>query len=215
MGILRRLREWREGADGTLKGPALKTEQVRNGVAGSNNTISRLFGERIESVTPSGSEAVEFTEVFGTYDTYIIHISDATIASNDQNIRIRVSTDGGSSWESGESAYRWTASNRLDSGAAGTSGSEGDSKIRLNRSDGIGGEDGEGFIGHIQFSRPSSGELYQMFNWHLSTFDNDGTFIRHIGGGAYMTPEAINGVKIDMSDEGFDGGEFDLVGVMF
>ena len=28
MGILRRLREWREDADGTLKGPALKTEQV-------------------------------------------------------------------------------------------------------------------------------------------------------------------------------------------
>ena len=28
MGILRRLREWREDTDGTLKGPALKTEQA-------------------------------------------------------------------------------------------------------------------------------------------------------------------------------------------
>ena len=42
MGILRKLREWRENEDGTLEGPSLKTGEVDGEVNAQTESITEL-----------------------------------------------------------------------------------------------------------------------------------------------------------------------------
>ena len=71
MGILRKLREWREGADGTLKGPALKTESLVNDYhfAGSfdGSDPDERLNTALNSVTTDDTLYLEKAEYQGDY----------------------------------------------------------------------------------------------------------------------------------------------------
>jgi len=55
----------------------------------------------ISSATASASATVELTGISSTYDHYEVRITDVVPATDGQNLNMRTSTDGGSTYESG------------------------------------------------------------------------------------------------------------------
>ena len=85
-------------------------QQVKNQGVLSMNDVQNLKSlgqwggslELIEEQTVSSASAVNFTNLKGdVYDVHLITVSNLTYASSNDNTSIRVSNDGGSSYESG------------------------------------------------------------------------------------------------------------------
>lgn len=67
--------------------------------------------EHIETKNVSSVSSVDFTNVFGSSDgadTYIIFIDNHINETDGQDVRVRVSSDGGSNWDSGSTDYEWS-----------------------------------------------------------------------------------------------------------
>ena len=69
MGILRRLKEWREDADGTLKGPALETVSLSGDLVSRPEDIDNLEGNVY--LEPDGTDPETVLENDG--DIVFIH----------------------------------------------------------------------------------------------------------------------------------------------
>jgi hypothetical protein len=72
----------------------------------------------LEQHTASASATLDFTSISSTYDEYILEMLNIIPATNTQNLLLRVSTDAGSSFDSGNNYYYgWNYA--PNSGAAG------------------------------------------------------------------------------------------------
>jgi hypothetical protein len=66
------------------------------------------------------------------YALFLIQMHSLVLSANDDALSLQTSTDGGSSYDSGASDYRWGVSTHPDDGSAdGAYGSTGDSRIKL------------------------------------------------------------------------------------
>jgi hypothetical protein len=171
----------------------------------------------IETVTASNAATVDFTrEINATYDAYKIVATDLRPQTDDTFLYARVSEDGGSTFKSGASDYRWARSSINQSGDPPTTGVNGDvadaqmSLIQLSN-------DGTKSHAHMElhFYIPSDTTRSKAFEgtavqWYeisaaVHTFK---TFIM----GYYIGANAINAVRLLMSS-GNINGKFSLYGM--
>ena len=101
--------------------------------------------EHIETVVANNQPTVDFNNVFdGTANRYILFIDSliADVSDNDNKAmpRVRVSSDGGATWDSGTSDYTFSAHAVGDSGSTWTNAAEAESYGQLSWDD-ITGED--------------------------------------------------------------------------
>ena len=90
---------------------------------------NRNVGELVLLGSSTGGGAtVEFTGLTSTYDYFVLEIIRPAAASGTPDLWLRVSTNGGSSWETGGTSYSWVSASVGVSSTTHT-GSTGDSKI--------------------------------------------------------------------------------------
>jgi|AntRauMinimDraft_3_1070383.scaffolds.fasta_scaffold04076_2 hypothetical protein len=105
MGVLRRLREWRENKDGTLEGPALKTEELSLGGDGPATSFADIGGgsgglwteDANSPGAVSGQETYTVT-LDGAYDLVLLDVRVLADGSNGE-VGLTLNGDSGANYD--------------------------------------------------------------------------------------------------------------------
>ena len=128
----------------------------------------------ISSATASASTNIEFTSgIDSTYDQYVFTLVDLLPATDDVILRIRTSTDGGTSFDSGASDYSWSLTRtNTSAGSWSSSLSTASSSMPIAGSStaayGIGnGAADAGVSGMVYLHDPSNATAYKSVHGYL------------------------------------------------
>ena len=121
----------------------------------------------LDTQTVSGASALTFTSgINSVFSDYMITLDDLRPDTDGESLWMRVSDDGGSTYEADATDYEYNAAVQ-SSGAAGGPGasanSQGDTKMIVTSA--LSNASGEGLTGTIRFSRPADTGFH--------TFDGD------------------------------------------
>ena len=162
--------------------------------------------ELIETQTVSGVSVVNFTSIDeSTYNVHYLTFNDLDLSDDQENIQVRFSNDGGSSYESG-SDYDWSHLRNIASGSFLTVGSSSGTSIEINRL--LGNATNETQNGYIYFYNLGDSAKYSFTTSHTTGMYYTGAYISNFGSGVYHQAEVINAIKI--KDSG-SGGTFSAI----
>lgn len=168
----------------------------------------------LESQTASNSSSIDFTASWddATYAYYYFTYTNVRPSTDAVELRVRFSVNGGSSYITDD--YRWVRA-RLSASSGSDSLNEDDSDSKIELTDSIGNNTGEGVAGKAIFmpsSNPGSVRAAPFM------FDNvfvtgSGTVYRNFGAGMNETGSTINGLRFYMSSGNITNGVFKMYGV--
>lgn len=175
----------------------------------------------LTTVTATNQGSADITNGISlTYDEYQLHLYGVTHATDGGALNLRVSTDGGSTWKSGASDYRWAIQAISDNGTSGNSVSAAAAQISLVSTVagfGLDSATDNGMSGVITLFRPLSTTLNKMFTYKVCYRNNEaaGSPVTIVDGvGVYVTAaNAINAVQILSPSGNIASGTFILYGV--
>jgi hypothetical protein len=151
----------------------------------------------LEQHTASSSASLDFTSWYSSsYDEYRIEIVGLVPATNADSLRIRMSTNGGSSYDTG-SNYSWGV--MVVSSSAGFTSSAGSAtttSISLTPPNYVGNAATGGVSGSYTFSTPGSAALYKPVYGSLGAWVTDGFFWHMTGAGSYVVTTAVNAFQV-------------------
>ena len=169
--------------------------------------------ELIESQTVTGSAGLEFTNIKeNVYDVHLIkfHSVHTTSNTSNTNYRLRVSTNGGTSYVA--VGY----DNASQSGTAAGSFSENRSTsateffLSFTSDNATNNANANGYSYLYNLGNSSK---YSFQNYHTVTQINNSTFVMYYGGGVYTVADTVNALQITTST-GFNfDGTFELFGI--
>ena len=179
-------------ADTTTK--HLVKYQKADGTAVGATTPGLVY---INTFTASGAASLDITGLSSTYKSYIIEVEKLTPATDNADLWLRVSQDGGSTFITTASSYRYMKTQVNEAGTATSSGAQ-DSKIIMAGT--IGNNTGEGFGGTIKIFSPATASLYKHIRFDGTYVDGTPTGITVNGGGHYLADGgAIDSLRLLMS----------------
>jgi hypothetical protein len=171
----------------------------------------------LEQHTASTSATLEFTSWYSsTYDEYVIELVKVLAATNTADLFLRMSTNGGSSYDSGAN-YGWAAASFRSGGAslATNGGESGQNQINLTA---LLGTDNTatwgGVRGTLRFADPASAVSYKfvhgqtMFRYGSGSF----TIVCEIGG-SYQVTTAVNALQFVCSSGNITSGTIRIYGL--
>ncbi len=164
----------------------------------------------IQTQTASSSATLDFTTgIDSTYDEYLFTFVSVLPATDAQNLWLRVSTDGGSTWKSGASDY-FRVINTLSTASTNTpSGSTGENAMTLTATQS--NNSGRPMGGELRIFRPSDGKLHPV-TWMMAYFD--GTNHKLVtGSGFYNSGTAVNGIRFLFASGNMADGTIALYGI--
>jgi len=171
------------------------------------------------TATASASSSIDFTtNIDSTYEEYELHIINLVPATDDSEVRLVVSEDGGSTFKTGASDYELSIST-IDSGndiyISQTEPNLGHILLTRNSIGGdVGNAAGESFSGVIKIFNPSETSLTKLFQVCGSYIHAGGTLQQVSGSAAYKgTSNAIDALRIIMDSGNITSGKFKLYGV--
>lgn len=161
---------------------------ARFGLSGAD--LGKL--ELIETQSVSSVSSVNFTNLKGSsFNTHLLTVNDLQFASSGNNLSIRVSNDGGSSYESGsdyEFAMYWASqvANFNEYRNSGTT------KYDIGLLGGVGAPNSTNFYAYMYNANDSN--TFTFFSSHGSTFSSPSNHAQGMfyGGGVYDVAETIN-----------------------
>jgi hypothetical protein len=171
----------------------------------------------LSGVAASNTATISFTGISSTYTTYIFYVSNLKPATDDQQLWMRTSTNGGSSYDSGGSDYQW-GGGVLANGGYDVEGSTGDSKmVTLGISSIKIGSATAGMVtGTIQLGNPSNSSIYTGVFF-------DGGLVSGAGGSAYrssttgyaqrMSAADVDAVRFQFGSGNITSGRIDMYGL--
>ena len=177
-------------------------QQVKNSGVLSSFDISLLEKkghaggslELIESQSVSGVSQVDFTSIKETkYDVHYVQLISMETSSTGHpqasKMQLRFSNDGGSSYESGASAYQWSNQYVATGGGNGESKDSADTSIewtpRCNS--------GEPTSAYMYLYNLGNSSKYSFTTSHTTINIDQSEFF--FGGGVYATAETINAMR--------------------
>lgn len=118
------------GSDSSSSTGPLKAITVGSGLLMAANTLSATASggsgasmPLLESHTASTSTSLDFTAcISGTYDQYVVELINLIPATNNTDLQMEVSTDGGTTWDTTSGHYVWSVWRWVNS-TGGASGS--------------------------------------------------------------------------------------------
>lgn len=162
----------------------------------------------ISKTTASASAAVDI-DLSGGYSAYLIRLEDIVIASSGQAVWLQVSTDGGSSFDTGGTDYGWTYDS-LFAGSANVNDNS-DSKVILAQT--VGGASGQAMSGNI-WVYPSSNSRYTLILYDVVYYRSSGSIpSRSVGVGVRVSTTAATDVRFLTSFGNITSGDFHLYGI--
>lgn len=164
----------------------------------------------------AGVSSIDFTTgINTTYNHYCFLINGLVPSTSTDDLWLRISTDGGSTWPSGGTDYRHS---RLyfDSQPSGVTapGANIDSKIVLATGMYVTG--GTGLDGRVWLSNPGDGTFFKSIRGDLSYFTNPAAayYSNVLSGGSYLSATtAINGIRFKCSTGNIKSGTIALYGI--
>jgi hypothetical protein len=168
----------------------------------------------ISSVTASNSATINFTGIGSTYDVYAIQIVKALPATDGAALRMRTSTNNGSSYDAGASDYDYVQSIGVLSGGTYAFANTGatDSFMRISFS--IGNAANElGFNGWVYLWKPSDATYFSA-SYSGNGVDGDSQiYVVDQGMGRRLTAADVDAVRFLMSSGNITSGTFRLYGI--
>jgi hypothetical protein len=190
--------------------PAVQTDELRNGVAGPNNSVERLTGEHIETQTPSSTTGADFTDLEGPYSTYTLSFADLVPASDGANLDLRLSTDGGASYIM--TGYKQVYQFALSNGSSGVTASNSTYAALLSGS--VGNGAGKAVAGYVSVSDPSTGSIYPFISGQTVHINPNGDLVMVTAGGVHPVAQEIDAIRLRFSGTDITNGRVSLRGVM-
>lgn len=195
-------------------------------VAGTNITITTNAGTdaitinstasgsgdwvKISSATASSSASITFTDLSSTYRDFIVVLSNVVPATDAVTLRLRTSTNNGSSYDAGASDYRWAISSGNTSSGEANAGDAADSFIRIR--DEVGTGTGEQISGWVRLHSPQTA-AYFYTTYDVAAIASTALFWRTQGAGVRTTAANVDAIEFTMSSGNIASGTFTLYGI--
>lgn len=163
--------------------------------------------------TTAASEILLTSNITDKFIKYRIDCVNLTFSAATSLLQFQVSTDGGVTYKSGASDYKWgLTSNTLTTVPTDVADMDtADSKIQLCTTDNT--NDANNVLnGYIDIYNPCGGSNYTMVTWSLyyNTASADLVYVQ--GAGSYLANTAVNALRIFPSS-GNVTGKFTLTGI--
>lgn len=168
----------------------------------------------LEQHTASASASLDFTTaITSTYDEYLVEIIQLVPATNAVTIFLRVSTNGGSSYDSG-SNYKWASFRFSDTGTA-VGGSSGTTSLGLT---GSGTQTNSSTTGGLNATlrifNPLGGAMHTRFLGSSGADDGSGfPDVACLFSGGYKSTTAVNAFQVLASSGNLASGIIRCYGV--
>ena len=176
--------------------------------------------ELIQTQTVSSNvSSVDFTstQMTTSHQDYLIIFSGVRFDADTVKFQFRVSTDGGSSYDS-SSNYRYANIGRDDNSTTNTFQSNADDDITLHVRD-TGNATGESISGIIEMFDPlnqTSDNKFFTMNFRTTHFDSNNFLVQGSGAGAFddtgTEDSVINGVRLLPTSNNISAGVFSIYG---
>lgn len=174
-----------------------------SGAAKKASPLSLLGGVLISSQSVSNQSEI-LVGGLGSSRRYVIYFEDLIPATDATIAYLRVQT-GGSSIQSGASAYDWTVNGTLSGGRA-DAGDNASSRIQMAPSlNTFGNGTGECASGHIVISNPSQTSVYHYIYGECVSGLSNGDIFKGSFGGRYLATTAVTGIQITFSSGNVSG----------
>ncbi len=166
----------------------------------------------LEQHTASNSASLDFTtSISSTYDEYQIEFINLIPVTDNVAFWMRMSTDGGSTYDNGanysDDHFLWRA------GGAAPDGGAGHTQIVLNFSSGIDNSSNWGVTGEIRLFSPGSTSLYKQISGKLHIYDNAPFRTGQEVIGAYENATAVNAFQFLFSSGNISSGIIRVYGI--
>ena len=195
---------------------SIGTTDLRYSNIWADKVNDKLVGDGpvlLETIVASGDSTVEFaTGIDDTYSRYAIVCDEGTVGTDGADLRGRVSTDGGSTWEAGGGTYRY-AMHYVSSGGGHTiGGSAGQSELRLGAHSGVGNHSTEAFTLYLEIYKPSNTTHYTRMYTRFIHNSASNDLIMQEGTMDWIGVAAVNGFQLYFNTGTFSG-TFKLFGI--
>lgn len=163
----------------------------------------------LEQHTASASASLNFTTcITSTYDDYVIELVNVLPATDAADLMLRMSTDGGSSYDSGAN-YSYIRV-RVSVAATATAGGTGQTSLLLYT--GTKNTSTWGIAGSIHLFSPLSTALFKQILWKATSIDSTSRAFRD-GSGAYEITTAVNAFQFLFSSGNIASGTIRVYGI--
>ena len=165
----------------------------------------------LEEHTASASASLDFESWYSAdYDEYQIEFIGIVPATDNTDLRMRMSTNGGSTYDSG-SNYSYAYTNATNAFVAGVGSTSAAFIIVTQGIDITVTQNSVG--GSMKLIHPGSSALYKMVTMHTATFKNDANFYTQSGTGQYKSATAVNAFRFLMSSGNIASGTIRVYGI--
>ncbi|MEV5033690.1 hypothetical protein MRBLMC3_002927 [Sphingobium sp. LMC3-1-1.1] len=193
--------------------PGTSGQVLTTGGVGANPSWAAASGGLVllEQHAASSSASLDFTaSISGTYDEYLIELVNLVPANNAVTLYMRLSTDGGASYDSGANyGYTRWITNRFGSGSDGTD--SGSNEIRINNN-AVDNTATYGISGSARFFSPSSTSLHKIVSGSI-TLINAANIESGLFSGRYLSTTAVNAFRFLFSSGNISSGTIRVYGV--
>ena len=182
----------------------------------STNDVFDLVGLQSGMVllsrqTASASANIDFTANIGSaFDSYEIHIDHAKLSSDSQDLYMRTSTNGGSSYDTGASNYSYNYTANTAGAISGNSTITGNN-INVNVS-ALGNDTNEFFSAKIRIIKPSATDQTAMFVEGYG-FNPSGDQLSWHGFAKRLSAADVDAIRFIPSSGNITSGIFKLYGI--
>lgn len=168
----------------------------------------------ISTQTASNSATINFTGISSTYDVYAIQLVKIIPATISTDLRMRTSTNNGSSYDAGGSDYYYLQSIVYNNGGSATAGNTltTDSFIRIAYDLGNATND-TGFNGWIYLWKPSDASYFLTTVSGSGVDSNGNAYVVSQGTGRRLAAADVDAVRFLMSSGNISSGTFRLYGI--
>lgn len=199
-------------SSGNITSGTIRVYGINKAIASSTGVKLSDGLQLLEQHTALSSATLDFTSFINSnYDEYEIEFINVVPATNSVAFWMRMSTDNGSSYDSGNN-YGWAAWT-YRAGGSGQTGSEGGaSKIQLGYNTDIDNTATSGITGSIRLFSPQSTALWKMITGELA-YRSGGNRVDNKIRGSYESTTAITSLQFLMSSGNIASGIIRIYGV--
>lgn len=164
----------------------------------------------LASVDADSDSSVNFIDLDDTYNSYYFTGSRITTGNNNAQLRIRTSSDNGSSFDSGSGAYAYIRCKHLSDSDISMSNSSSATHIKAGSSIGNVARESGNFSVYL-FS-PSSTDYTQVYITEIEV-EGAGDVTVNSGSGRRNSAAAVDAVQFFLNSGTFTSGHFRMYGV--
>lgn len=159
----------------------------------------------ISTATASSSATITFTGLSSTYAVYVVYFYNVQPVTDNVHMRMRTSSDNGSTYDSGASDYQWSRQR-----GSATDASAADDNIDMSQT--FGNASNEINSGFINIYDPA-GAHYTEITFDMSYMNNITVLSYIFGSGVRQSTSGVNAIQFYMSSGNIASGTFKLYGI--